>query len=210
MKTILCFGDSNTHGFVPQKFGRYPKDVRWPGLLAKLLGPEYSVIEEGCNGRTTMFTSPKDDAINGLPYLKPCLISHKPLDYVILMLGTNDSKQEFGLDAAKIADAAGVLVKVIQNFGNEIQGVVPEIILVAPARIGENYEASPFYPDFDKKSFEESKKFAAEYKRVADELGCRFYDAADVDISPFDSVHFTEKGHRMLAEGLAAEILKDK
>ena len=50
MTTILCYGDSNTYGYNPVNGLRYPKDVRWTGVLQKMLGEEYVVIEEGCNG----------------------------------------------------------------------------------------------------------------------------------------------------------------
>lgn len=54
MTTILCYGDSNTYGYNPVNGLRYPKGVRWTGVLQKMLGEEYEVIEEGCNGRTTV------------------------------------------------------------------------------------------------------------------------------------------------------------
>lgn len=60
MKTILCYGDSNTWGYVPGSLDfktvyveRYPRTIRWPGLLQQYLGSEYYVVEEGLNGRTT-------------------------------------------------------------------------------------------------------------------------------------------------------------
>ena len=100
MKTILCYGDSNTYGYDPSNGFRYPKNVRWTGVLADLLGPEFTVIEEGCNGRTTVFDDPLEGWKNGLDYLKPCLNSHKPIDLVILMLGSNDLKDIFHASAA--------------------------------------------------------------------------------------------------------------
>ena len=90
MKTVLCYGDSNTYGYDPRSGLRYPASVRWTCRLATLLGPDYHVIEEGCNGRTTVFDDPIEGWKNGLGYLKPCLNSHKPVDIVILMLGPED------------------------------------------------------------------------------------------------------------------------
>jgi len=89
MKTILCYGDSNTYGYNPVTGGRWPEDIRWTGRLQQLLGDEYKVIEEGCNGRTTMYKAPGEGWKSGLEYLKPCLNSHKPVDAVVMMLGTN-------------------------------------------------------------------------------------------------------------------------
>lgn len=93
MKTVLCYGDSNTYGYNPVNGLRYPQDVRWPGKLQSLLGNGYQIIEEGCNGRTTVFDDPLEGWKNGLDYLRPCLNSHKPVDIVILMLGSNDLKK---------------------------------------------------------------------------------------------------------------------
>ena len=43
---ILCFGDSNTWGYKPDKTGRFDEKTRWTGLLQQKLGPEYHIIEE--------------------------------------------------------------------------------------------------------------------------------------------------------------------
>ena len=106
MTTILCYGDSNTYGYNPVNGLRYPKDVRWTGVLQKLLGEQYAVIEEGCNGRTTVFEDIAEPWKAGLGYLKPCLNTHKPIDFVIMMLGSNDLKRMFHASAKEIADGA--------------------------------------------------------------------------------------------------------
>ena len=108
MKTILCFGDSNTWGCkpitTPGVFERHPPEVRWPGVFREQLGPGYTVIEEGANGRTTVHNDPFEGAhLNGRTYFSPCLETHMPLDLVIIMLGTNDLKPRFGLNAFDIA-----------------------------------------------------------------------------------------------------------
>lgn len=73
----------------------------------KKLGEQYHVIEEGCSGRTTVYDSPGEPWKNGLSYLKPCLHTHKPLDIVILMLGTNDLKRCFHASSSEIAENIG-------------------------------------------------------------------------------------------------------
>src|SRR5688572_13370016 len=105
MKTILCFGDSNTWGYVPGTGKRYPRSERWPGVLQETLGNEFLIIEEGLNARTTTMDDPiRGGAIkNGLTYLRPCLESHAPIDLVLLLLGTNDLKHRFGLSAYDVA-----------------------------------------------------------------------------------------------------------
>ena len=95
MKTILCYGDSNTWGLNPETLTRYAPDVRWPGILKQELGSDYAIIEEGLSGRTTVWDDPLEGYKNGKTYLSPCLNSHKPLDLVIIMLGTNGNFQRF-------------------------------------------------------------------------------------------------------------------
>ncbi len=97
IKTILCYGDSNTWGYIPATAGRYPPDVRWPGVMRKLLGEKYNVIEEGLNGRTTVWEDPYKPGRNGLELLIPILDSHNPIDLVVVMLGTNDLKHFYGV-----------------------------------------------------------------------------------------------------------------
>ena len=209
MKTILCYGDSNTYGYDPSNGFRYPADVRWTGVLKGLLGPEYTLIEEGCNGRTTVFDDPLEGWKNGLDYLKPCLNSHKPIDIVVMMLGSNDLKDCFGASAAEIADGAGVLVRTIQEFTQLKQGYVPAIVLVSPPHIGPGINESPFSYAFDDTAIERSHRFAAEYKRVADQYGCVFFDAAPVaPPSRLDSLHLTPGSHKSLAEALA-KVVRD-
>ena len=99
---ILCIGDSNTWGYMPGSGKRYEKEVRWTGRIAQALQQEYEVIEEGMNGRTTAFTDRIEPGTCALDYLYPCLISQFPLDYIIVMLGTNDTKIRYGVNAVEI------------------------------------------------------------------------------------------------------------
>jgi lysophospholipase L1-like esterase len=208
MKTILCYGDSNTYGYIPETGMRYPRNIRYPGVLQSLLGEEYTVIEEGCNGRTTIYDDPIDGWKNGLDYLQPCLYSHKPVNIVILMLGSNDLKATFCLNAQKIAEGAGVLVDVIKAFTKEKQGFVPKIILVSPPEIGAGIRTSPFYGAFYENAIEESRKFPEQYKKVADDKGCIFFNAAKyIYPSEYDSLHLTPDAHRMLAQKLSELII---
>jgi lysophospholipase L1-like esterase len=209
MKTVLCYGDSNTYGYNPENGFRYPADVRWPGVLRGLLGPDYTVVEEGCNGRTTVFDDPEEGWKNGLDYLKPCLNSHKPVDVVILMLGSNDLKRCFGASAADIADGAGVLAGTIREFCELKQGFAPAVVLVSPPLIGPGIGSSPFRYAFDGDAIDRSRAFADEYRRVAAEKGCVFFDAASVAVaSEADSLHLTAESHRKLAEALAEIVRK--
>ena len=207
MKTVLCYGDSNTYGYDPRSGLRYPASVRWTCRLATLLGPDYHVIEEGCNGRTTVFDDPIEGWKNGLGYLKPCLNSHKPVDIVILMLGSNDLKETFHASPAQIAEGAGVLVETIQTFTKEKQGFDPKIILVCPPEIGEGIVHSPFYGSFYENAIERSRELPKCYRQIAERFGCFFVNAAEhIQPSPVDSLHLDPEAHAKLAEVLAETI----
>lgn len=200
---ILCYGDSNTYGYSPINGMRYAKDVRWTGVLQNLLGDDFCVIEEGCNGRTTIYDDPIEGWKNGFDYLKPCLNSHKPVDIVILMLGSNDLKSVFNLSAKQISEGAEVLVKEIISFTENKQGFIPKIILVSPPFIGDDIEASGFNFAFDRTAIARSKEFAKYYRQVADRNGCIFFDAAPCATpSKEDSLHLTPESHTALAKEL--------
>ena len=203
MITVLCYGDSNTYGYSPYTGGRYPRDVRYTGRLQTLLGEEYSVVEEGCNGRTTIHDDPVEGWKNGRDYLKPCLNSHKPVDIVTMMLGSNDLKRTFHLTAEEIAEGAGVLVDVIRTFTEEKQGFIPKIVLISPPEIGPGIRTSPFFGSFDEGAIEESKRFPQFYRAVAERYGCIFFNAAEyIRPSEEDSLHLTPEAHRIMADEL--------
>jgi len=133
-KTILCYGDSNTWGAIPgAKHERFPRKDRWPGVLQHLLGNGYYVIEEGLSGRTTVLEDVFEEGRNGKQLLLPCLRTHKPIDFVLLMLGSNDLKARYAMTPFDISKAVGVLVTMIQQSQSGLNNCSPNILLIAPA-----------------------------------------------------------------------------
>lgn len=168
-----------------------------------LLGDNYTVIEEGCNGRTTVYEDAREGWKAGLPYLKPCLNSHKPVDIVILMLGSNDLKNCFHASAKEIAGGAECLVKEIHEFSSEKQGFCPEVILIAPPIIGENICNTSFCYAFDETAITRSREFAVYYREVAERQNCVFINAAQhIVSSEVDGLHLMPSEHKKLAEVL--------
>lgn len=208
-KTILCYGDSNTYGYNPLNGLRYAKDTRWTGCLQEMLGDEYVIIEEGCNGRTAVFEDPLEGWKNGFDYLKPCLNSHKPIDIVILMLGSNDLKTTFAATAKEIAGGVEILVDTIKTFTKEKQGFEPVIILLSPPEIGEDICDSSFSYAFDVSSVECSKELPEEYYQVAKRKDCIFCKTSEyIKPSQVDSLHLMPEEHRKLANILKEIIMK--
>ena len=213
--TVLCYGDSNTYGYDPDTGGRYPCDKRWTSILERLLnekqaklsindgfpGNKYEVIPEGLNGRTTAFDRPEAPWKNGLSSIQATLGTHKPVDYLIIMLGTNDCNAELGLNADDIACGMERLVCAAEEISPELQGYIPEIIVVSPPAIQGDYERSPFASRLTPESVQNSLDIQPLYKQIADRHLCHFVDAAlGIEVSPGDCEHLTEKGHRRLAE----------
>ena len=135
MKSVVCFGDSNTYGHNPVNGDRLPESVRWPCLLQNLLGDGFKVIEEGLNGRTTVFDDPNDDWKNGLDYIKGILCTHRPVDYLIIMLGTNDMKTVYNASLDEIAAGLNEIVQRAEKVMDLKQGYVPKILIVSPPEI---------------------------------------------------------------------------
>ena len=201
MKNILCFGDSNTYGYIPDGSGRYELSVRYPGVLQEILGADYHVVEEGVCGRTTIYEDPTRYCRKAVDYIEPCLYSHFPLDCIVIMLGTNDCKTVFRAQADEIKDGLAQVIKIIRNIS-----AVP-VIIVAPILLGEKIWQDNFDPDFDRESLDVSKKLASEYKKLATAERCLFLNAAEFAYpSEADQEHMTPEGHKNLAAALAGII----
>ncbi len=205
MTTILCFGDSNTWGHDPASGERLPREKRWPGVLRRLL-PACDVVEEGLPGRTTILDDPFEDGRNGLTYLVPCLASHAPIDLVVLMLGTNDVKTIFPLDAAGIAAGADRLINVIRRSRCGPGQRPPEVLLVAPPPVTDPAPLQRVW-GFSAGSVERAGELARFYGAAAARQGCGFLDAGAVaSVSPLDGVHLDEKAHQALGNAIADNL----
>jgi lysophospholipase L1-like esterase len=204
--TIVCFGDSNTHGADPTTTGqRLPREVRWPRVMAAALGDGYEVIEEGLNGRCTIWDSPIEPGRNGLTYLEPCLLSHRPVDLVTIMLGTNDLKTAYDLRAADIAVGAGRLVDAARRTLSGPEGTPPKVLLVAPVPIGEITRKSEVWGFGE--SYEKSRQLAPLYEVMAETHGVGFFDAGSVaQTNPDDGIHLDAAACAALGAAMADAV----
>ncbi len=209
MYRILCYGDSNTWGYMPGSGERFAPDVRWTGVAQRLLGEDYTLLEEGMNGRTTVYDIPVSPGRNGSAYLLPCLVTHKPLDLAVLMLGTNDLRFT---DAYGASLGARMLVRQMRLYSHiEAESPIfagePRILLVSPIQANPAVYCRPEDAaalwDYPKKS----EGFAKAYEAVAKEFGLDFLDAARyAQASEIDGIHMDAKNHRALGEAMAHKI----
>jgi lysophospholipase L1-like esterase len=205
MKTILCYGDSNTYGYIPASGGRYDHKTRWPMALERILNEglaeaEWWVDEEGLNGRTSCFDDPVELYRNGLRHIVPILKSHKPLDIVAVMLGTNDLKRRFNPSPYDVAQGVLNLVKAIQHSEAGPNDGAPKVLVICPPPLLD----SPVFGDIFKGSAAISRHLRHFYRQICEESGAAFLDAgAVIKVSPADGVHLEAPEHLRLAEAVA-------
>lgn len=198
MKHILCFGDSNTYGYIPDGSGRFPWGVRWTSILTERLGKDYNIAEEGLCGRTTIFNDPFRPGRNGSSVFQAVLESHTPLDLIIIMLGTNDCKTVYGATAGIIAKGAEILIEQAKKYAPEA-----EILLISPIYLGEKVYMEGFDVEFSKESIQVSKELEAAYEKIAGKHGVHFLRAQDyAACSEEDQEHLDADGHGKLGEAI--------
>ena len=203
MKNILCFGDSNTWGYEPLVARRYPADVRWTGVLQNSLGDGFRVIEEGLNGRTNVTNEEGRPVRSGLDVLPILLESHRPLDLVVIMLGTNDLKHDFNLSAEQIADGARQVCRCVIDCEYLIDNP-PQILLISPTHVELMTEEEQ---DIFIGAIEKSHELAEHYQAVADNLGIHFLDASKIVVkTDLDGVHWDVDQHKDFGEALSGTI----
>ena len=209
---VLCFGDSNTHGIPGDdpEYVRLGPDVRWTGRLQRLLGQGYDVVEEGLSGRTTDVDYVDRPHCNGRTAFPATLMSHDPLDVVVVMLGSNDLKTCFERSATTIADALHGYVDDVATYGTDRRGRPPALLLLSPILLDDSVTAfaDPTGNGFDARSLEASRGLAEQVERVAVERGGLFADAASVARAGGDGLHLTLDSHEPLAQ-LIADVIRN-
>jgi lysophospholipase L1-like esterase len=201
--TLLCFGDSNTWGFNPATWERYPQDIRWPGVLQNELGESYRVIEDGQNGRTAI----EGKAFAGFNTSKVALVStlanHSPFDLVILMLGTNDLLMRSSVFPDDVGKGIDVLLDIIRSSGAGPGGNAPAVLLLAPPPIGSHTGEI----DAPESALTQSHLFAERYASIAADFDCAFLDTGEiVRSSEIDGSHLDASEHTKLGLAVAKRV----
>lgn len=204
MKSVLCFGDSNTWGYNPEDGSRHPFASRWTGKLQGLLGVDrFHVIEEGLNGRTTVHNEVERPLRSAIEILPALLESHRPLDWVIVMLGTNDLKSHFHSNAEAIASNVGKICDVIATC-EYLQLAPPRILVCSPTAVN---PSSAALPEWFRGADEKARDLPALLQREAAQRGAEFLDVMGLLEHDFsDGLHWSEAQHQTVARHIAQRL----
>lgn len=203
MKRILCFGDSNTFGYKPDRSGRFDENTRWTGLLANSLKDNFIIIEDGLCGRTTALDDPFCDGRNGLKSIENSVRKNSPIDLLIIMLGTNDLKVFYRMTAKKIAKNCGKIIEKALAFCENSDSI--KILIVSPILLGENILA--INSTYNIQSITVSHLLSKELKALAEEKNCHFLSAEDyAKASELDCEHMAPDEHKKLAVAIESKI----
>ena len=208
MPVLMCFGDSNTHGTPPivdpGAYARFDAATRWPTRARAVLGAEWALVEEGLPGRTAQF----DDIImgthmNGQGGLKIALQSHGPIDVLVLMLGTNDVKAQFGVTAEAVTGGIAGLIDYAMGPEMQLRHGGFKLLLICPPPVQEiGPIALQFYGGAAK-----SQALPPIYAALARRWGIGYLDAGQViATSVLDGVHYDADAHARLAVAVAAAV----
>lgn len=202
-RVILTIGDSN--GIV---------NGGWPSQLKKLLNGD-SVFNRSTGGLTIGFDNcfkPEWNALKNVEtYLKWAhkRSQGKPIDEVIILLGTNDCKTCFDDRKEMIAPNLVKFIHQIRKFDN-LKSTPPHITIVTPP---------PYAPDslVLEKALGGDRRVQTlipQFLEVALKYHCGFiniYDRIKSDFSSLvsDHVHLTREGHEIVAQKIA-RVLNDR
>lgn len=203
MKKVLCFGDSNTYGFIPENGNRYSKDFRWTGILQKFLGKDFMITEAGCNNRTAFQNNPSGKEFTGYKILPKYL--NDTYDIVILFIGINDVQKIYNTNYDNFKTG-------ISNLIEQTYTLCPKckIILLSPLKLTNKILSHSFFSKlFDDKSIEKSQYLPEIYKQISEEYSCELIDLNNiVETSSVDGLHLSQEAHYIIAEQIYKIVFK--
>lgn len=196
MKKILCFGDSNTYGYIPNNGARYDKNTRWTGVLSLLSHGKFEIIEGGCNNRTAFAANPAGKIFTGCEILPELLTDD--FDAVVLAIGINDTQFLYNLSSIEIASGVEKLINIVK-----LKSPQAKIILVAPSILTEDVLNGNFACLFDRTSIEKSQQLPLLYQKIAEKQNIEFLDLNSVaKTSSLDGLHYAPEQHLKIAQAI--------
>ncbi len=203
MRRILCYGDSNTFGTGPMQSLAddpiHPKHLRWGGVMSAELGGTWDVVVEGLPGRTTVHDDPVEGEYrNGMRTLEAIIHSHRPIDLLIICLGTNDTKQRFNLGPQDIALGVARLLQEARKTG-----VVAKMLAICPPPVKERGDLAEIFRGAEARCV----GLAEQMERFAAENNSAFLDAGTIiRVDGRDGVHWNADSHDAFGRAVAAKV----
>ena len=148
--------------------------------------------------------------LNGLKYLEPCLLSHFPLDMVVIMLGTNDLQIVHPCCAATVAVSARRVVAKAKDVISH-NGMKTKVLMISPIHIGDT-SVNDYFRELFPVGVSDvlSRQLAPLYQQMAQLENCLFFDAATVaKPSSIDGLHMDPENHKYLAEAIAEIVHRE-
>ena len=196
MKKILCFGDSNTYGYIPNNGARYDKNTRWAGVLSLLSLGKFEIIEDGCNNRTAFAANSAGKIFTGYEILPELLTDD--FDAVVLAIGINDTQFLYNLSSIEIASGVEKLINIVK-----VKSPQAKILLVAPSILTEDVLNGNFACLFDRTSIEKSRQLPLLYQKIAEKQNIEFLDLNSVaKTSSLDGLHYAPEQHLKIAQAI--------
>ena len=196
MKTILCYGDSNTFGFNPKDGLRFDENIRWTSLLQKNLSLDYSVINEGMCDRTGFVDNPKGFLFSAQRHFPKMLSKTNNIDLLILWIGTNDLQFQYDIGFNAVEKGLGNLILLAKKK-------VKHIVIIPPVMLNETVLKGYFSFQFNETSIGKSKKIERIYKRLSSLEHCAYFDINKItEPSDIDGLHYDENSHKLIADKL--------
>lgn len=198
MKKILCFGDSNTFGFIPENGKRYKKNIRWTGILQNLLNDSYQIMEAGCNNRTAFVDNPSGLEQTGYKVL-PKYLEKEFYDVILFAIGINDLQLFFNPSLNDFETGMQKLINIAKSLSTD-----SKLVLVCPPKLDlDGINNGMFRFQFDEKSVEKSSCLPKIYEKLSNKNNCNFVNLNDiVKVSPIDGLHFSPESHEKIANFL--------
>lgn len=194
MKKILCFGDSNTYGYIPNNGARYDKNTRWTGVLSLLSHGKFEIIEDGCNNRTAFAANSAGKIFTGYEILPELLTDD--FDAVVLAIGINDTQFLYNLSSIEIASGVEKLINIVK-----VKSPQAKILLVAPSILTDDVLNGNFACLFDRTSIEKSRQLPLLYQKIAEKQNIKFLDLNSVaKTSSLDGLHYAPEQHLKIAQ----------
>ena len=203
MKKILCYGDSNTWGCSPRDSSRFDKNTRWPMVMQSKIGSNYTVIEEGLNGRTVLNLSLVNSEANGIEWIGLMINNYIPLDIVLISLGLNDVFIAEDASLQEISDGIEEIINIIRDSHVSAGFQIPQIIIMAPPGYNADVEGS----DFFELQINKLKVLPDSLRSLSIKQNCLFFNSADyVKGSSIDGSHLEAESHIILGTEIAEYI----